>query len=121
MNIYYTAKDVEEMAEKGIQQIEVGPGVTLTDYARETAQQFNIALVNSARQSSPAAQPAPPSSSPRASSKYNKPRGCQHGPSSIPAARPQAAVPSSQPAAGADSNTVNRLIDLMGKVIKRGE
>jgi len=117
MTIYYTAKDIEEMAAKGIRQIEIGPGITLTDFARETAQQLDIALVAGGGQSTPATPPASPSSSTGRSSKYNKPSGCMHG---SPSAQLQAAVPAAQSAEGGNANTVNRLIDLMGKAVKRG-
>ena len=120
MNIYYTAKDIEEMAAKGIQQIELSSGVTLTDFARETAQQFNITLVNGSRQ---AAQTQPsPSQTPavQVSSKYNKPKGCQHGPRSLSAPQTNGTSAVNPTMAEANSTTVNRLIDLMGKVVKRG-
>ena len=126
MTIYYSAKDIEEMSAKGIRQIEVGPGITLTDFARETAQQLNVALVDSSRATSsvqPAAspaQPAAPSRPARVSGKYNKPSGCMHGSNPPPAARSQAAVPSNPSTVGASSNTVSKLIDLMGNVMKRG-
>ena len=126
MTIYYTAKDIEELAAQGIQQLEVGPGVTLTDFARETAQQLDIDLIDGRRQSSPtrpAAAPTAPAQAPikatSISDKYNKPSGCQHGSSPLPAAHSQATDPSNQATDGANSNTVNRLIDLMGKAIKR--
>lgn len=127
MTIYYTSQDIEELAAKGVSKLEVGHGVTLTDFARETAAQFNIALVDSSKQSAPAArpaaavQPAPAINSAGGSDKYNKPRGCQHASGFSPAAPSQAVGPSTQVVSGGDSNTVNRLIDLMGKVIKRGE
>lgn len=122
MNIYYTAKDVEEMAAKGIKQIEIGPGVTLTDFARETAQQVGIALVDRGKAVKPAAQPTPVQPGvKKGSDKYNKPSGCMHGPTSLPAAQPQAASPLNQTVDEVNSNTVSRLIDLMGKVMKRGE
>jgi hypothetical protein len=122
MNIYYTAKDIEEMSAKGMKQIEIGPGVTLTDFARETAQQLNIALVDRGKEVKPATQQTPvPRSAARSSDRYNKPSGCMHSPNSIPAARPQAASSPNQTIEDTSSNTVTRLIDLMGKVIKRGE
>jgi hypothetical protein len=124
MTIYYTAKDIEELASQGIQQLEVGPGVTLTDFARETARQLNIALVDGRKQASPPPAPTPPtpsSSTPSVRDKYNKPSGCQHGAGPLPSARSQGSVPANQSREGADSNTVNRLIDLMGEAIKRGE
>lgn len=123
MNIYYTAKDIEEMAAQGIRQLEIGPGVFLTDFGRETAQQLGITLVaGGQRPAAPVAPAAPPA--PRgpaaASDKYNKPSGCQHPPRAAATANPRAAVPNAQPVDDADPNTVNKLIDLMGKVIKRG-
>jgi hypothetical protein len=121
MTIYYTAKDIEEMAAKGIQQLEIGPGVNLTDFARETAQQFDIALVDSGRQGLPSTQPSSPTTTTKVSDKYSKPSGCQHGSNSLPTTPSQATVQTSQSVEGASSNTVNRLIDLMGKAIKRGE
>jgi hypothetical protein len=120
MNIYYTAKDIEEMAAKGIRQLEIGPGITLTDFARETAQQLDIMLVKGGRQSTPAPTlPAAQNRSTGRSSKYSKPSGCMHGSNHFQAAGSQAASANKQ--AGAEnSNTVNRLIDLMGNVMKRG-
>ncbi len=121
MTIYYTAKDIEELAAQGVQQLDVGPGVTLTDFARETARQLDIELVDSSRQAAtaPAAAPTPRQAT-AVSDRYNKPSGCQHGPNSLPTVRSQTTVPAVQPTADSNSNTVNRLIDLMGKAIKRG-
>lgn len=121
MNIYYTAKDIEELAAKGIQQLEIGPSVTLTDFARETAQQLDITLVEGGGQVSPSTLTTSPSKTTVTSDNYNKPSGCQHASTSLPAAQPQAADTSDQSIGTADSNTVNRLIDLVGKAIKRGE
>jgi len=121
MNIYYTAKDIEDLAAKGVQQLEIGPGVTLTDFARESAQQLGIALVDSRKQqASPAAPPSTPGNTAVSSDRYNKPTGCMHASSPIPAASSQTAMPLDQSIESGDSNTVNKLIDLMGKVIKRG-
>ena len=50
MTVYYTAKDIEELAAKGVQQLQIGPGITLTDFARESAQQLGIELVDSRKQ-----------------------------------------------------------------------
>ena len=125
MNIYYTAKDIEELAANGVQQLEVGPGVTLTDFAKESAQQLGVELVDSRKQQvTPAPRPSSPgrtaTSQPAAGDKYNKPSGCMHGSGPLPAVNSQATSPSGKAAESADPNTVNRLIDLMGKVIKRG-
>ena len=129
MTTYYTAQDIEELAAQGVRQIEIGSGVTLTDFARDTAVQFGIVLVDSSKQAAAPAgrpaqvpvQPAAPRPGGQASDRYNKPRGCQHASSFSPAAASRTAGPAAQAASGSDSTTVNRLIDLMGKVIKRGE
>lgn len=124
MNIYYTAKDIEELAAKGVKQLEIGPGVTLTDFARESAQQLGVELIDSRKQQSPpATRPVAPSSTvasqPAASDRYNKPSGCMHGASPSPANSQTTAPPVQRPES-ADPNTVNKLIDLVGKAIKRG-
>jgi hypothetical protein len=119
MTIYYTAKEIEDMAAKGIRQLEVGPGVTLTDFARETAQQLGIALVKPGQQQAAAPVPAAPSTSAGRTSKYNKPSGCMHG-NPRPAAPSQSSAAAGPAPAGGSSNTVNRLIDLMGNAMKRG-
>ncbi|MEN8241714.1 MAG: hypothetical protein ABFS17_07325 [Chloroflexota bacterium] len=120
MNVYYTAKDIEELAAKGVLQIELGPGGTLTDFAQETAQQLGVELVKGEMQVLPSGRPNSTSIATSLSDKYNKPKGCLHTSDSIPITRSQAAVPSGQSIAGTGSDTVNKLIDLMGKVIRRG-
>ncbi len=120
MTVYYTAKDIEELSAKGVQKLEIGPGVTLTDFARETAQQLDITLVEGAKQDAPSHKPSPPRQTTKSTDKYNKPSGCQHAPTTLSGAQPLAAVLADQPGGDADSNTVNRLIDLMGKAIRRG-
>jgi hypothetical protein len=118
MNVYYTAKDIEEMAAKGTRELVLGPGAVLTDYARETANQLNITLIKDReQQNASSALPNNPSS---VSDRYNKPSGCQHGANVYTAAPAQSARPSNQPGNEANSNTVDRLVNLMGKVIKRG-
>ncbi len=108
MTIYYTAKDIEEMAAQGIRQIEIGPGITLTDFARETARQLEIALVKSGSESAQAGTAAM-----GRTSRYNKPSGCMHG------AQPGQQAPGRQ-TGGGSADTVNRLIDLVGSAVKRG-
>jgi hypothetical protein len=125
MNIYYTAKDIEELAAKGVQQLEIGPGVTLTDFARESARQLGVELVNSQKQQAPPApRPSAPSQAalgrPVANDKYNKPSGCMHAASTPAATNSQAVLPLAQRSENVDPNTVNKLIDLVGKAIKRG-
>jgi len=125
MSIYYTAKDIEELAAKGVRQLEIGPGIRLTDFARESAHQLGVELVDSRKQQAPPApRPATPSSPAAtrsaAADKYNKPSGCMHASSEPNAASAQTAVPSAQRSEDVDPNAVNKLIDLVGKAIKRG-
>ncbi|RPI86801.1 MAG: hypothetical protein EHM41_07190 [Chloroflexi bacterium] len=120
MNTYYTAKDIEDLAAKGTRQLVLNPGVFLTDFARETAHQLGIEVVRGERQTQPSSQPVSTSKNFTLNNNYNKPSGCQHVSSPIPAANSQAVNPSSHMMDGDGSKTVNRLVDLMGKVIKRG-
>ena len=120
MTVYYTAKDIEELAARGVQQLEIGPGITLTDFARETAQQLNIALVDGSKPAAPST-PAPSLSQPAVSGdRYNKPSGCMHAASAPAAVHSQGTLPSAKRSDNVDPNTVNKLIDLVGKAIKRG-
>jgi hypothetical protein len=120
MKTYYTAKDIEKLAAAGVRQIELDPTAVLTDFARETAQQLGIDIVRKGWQSPPQAQTASPKVPMNFSSKYNKPSGCQHDSGSHSAAQSRSAI-STQVPDGSSENTVNRLIDLMGKAIKRGD
>lgn len=124
MNTYYTAKDIEDLASRGVSQLEVGPHVFLTDFAYETAEQLEIELVWPEGQLSKAASPPPARSAPArpAPGRYNKPSGCQHGPVRQSAGAP--AVPNVQNSGvqgQSDDGSVNRLADLMSKIIKRGD
>ena len=78
MRIFYTGSDIEDLAANGIRQLEIGPEVTLTDAARERADELGVSLVTPAdtstrkivEQTIPAKVETLPS----------RPRGCQHGP-----------------------------------------
>jgi len=124
MNIYYTAKDIEELVSRGIYVLELGPHTSLTDFARETAEQLDVTLIDVREEPVKPVPQAGPSPAPRVQGPasvetYNKPRGCQVG------SRPPASVSSSAPAEAAfdqqGSTPVNRLVDLMGKIINRGD
>ena len=120
MKTYYTAKDIEKLAAKGVRQLVLDPTAVLTDFARETAQQLGVELVRREGQSPLPAQPESPNAPAKFSSKYNKPSGCQHaaGPLSVTHTRPAG---SAQEVNGSSESTVKGLIDLMGKAIKRGD
>jgi hypothetical protein len=118
MNIYYTAKDIEALAAKGIYHLELGPNTSLTDFARETAEQLDVTLIDGLGNDSPTPV-SPPAVTP--SQAYNKPRGCQsERVNRLAAVSLNAAIPDA--ARDPESSTpVNRLVDLMGKIIKRGD
>lgn len=124
MNIYYTAKDIEALVAKGIYEIELGPHTSLTDFARETAEQLDVALIDGSQRTeepvktSPATRTAPTPRAVSVSQEYNKPRGCQSG---VPRTNTPAAHQPDVATAQSGSVPVNRLVDLMGKIIKRGE
>ena len=127
MNIYYTAKDMEDLAAKGVTQLEIGPRVFLTDFAYETAEQLDIKLIkvgDKTQQASPSPRQSDASSASQRSAspgRYNKPSGCQHGSPSLPAAR-SGAVSQSTPVQSSEGGaSVNRLVDIMGKIMKRGD
>jgi hypothetical protein len=124
MNIYYTAKDIEELAAKGVRRLEIAPGVMLTDFARESAHQLGVELVDTRKQQAPPAAQPPAQNSPPAvrstADKYNKPSGCMHSSAEPKAASVQTTIPSAHRSESVDPNTVNKLIDLVGKAIKRG-
>lgn len=127
MNIYYTAKDIEELVARGIYVLELGPHTSLTDFARETAEQLDVTLIDVRdvpEKQVPQAPQAVPVSAPQVpevsfAETYNKPRGCQAG------SRPGASIPAALPLEAASdqrgSTPVNRLVDLMGKIINRGD
>ena len=121
MNTYYTAKDIEELAAKGVKQIEVGPNVFLTDFAYETAEQLDIKLVQPGEQVEQARPAAPVVSQNTSQGRYNKPRGCQHGISNHALVLPETTSQPVQAQSNQGANQVNRLVDLMGKIIKRGD
>jgi hypothetical protein len=127
MNIYYTAKDMEELAAKGVTRLEIGPRVFLTDFAYETAEQLEIELIQIDGQNpiagtaSPQGKAAVKPHQESTPGRYNKPAGCQHDRVSTPASRNGAGSASPASNASTDGASVNRLIDIMGKIIKRGD
>lgn len=121
MNVYYTAKDIEEMVARGATELSLGPGDFLTDYARETARQLNFTLVRGEKKQQLSSSAAPAvSRQPVVSDRYNKPSGCQHGPTAHTSSLARSASPSTQAGNDTSANMVDRLVNLMGKVIKRG-
>jgi hypothetical protein len=110
MRIFYTGSDIEDLAANGIRQLEIGPEVTLTDAARERAEDLGIALVT------PGNAPAIKTKEPAAPAKNvpfpSRPRGCQHGP--LPKGGGQGGFVSGQ------GPMVDRLVEAVSALTKRG-
>ena len=110
MRIFYTGSDIEDLANNGIRQLEVGPGVTLTDAARERAEDLGIALVAPGNvTTSKAVEPAAPA---KRESLPSRPRGCQHGP--LPRTSSQSVAMNGQ------GPMVDRLVEAVSALKKRG-
>ena len=117
MTIYYTAKDIEEMAATGHTAVRGRPWRHPHRLRPGNCRQLNIALVKSGQATStpPAAAVVPNRSEGRAANTTSHQAVC------MAQAHPlQRQLPASQPAGGESSTTVNRLIDLMGNAMKRG-
>ena len=117
MRIFYTGSDIEDLAARGIRQLELRPGVALTDSARERAEELGIALVNPTERasasgnqpSSQAVAAAAPAASAKGASLPAKPAGCQ-----------RAAAGSEAAPAGRPSQVVDQLVDAVSALKKRG-
>ena len=113
MRIFYTGNDIEDLATSGVRQLEIGPGVALTDAARQRAEELGIALVAPGKlPASQAAAPAAPA--PKSGALPAKPRGCQHGPLGGAAAAAKATGPAGS------SQVVEQLVDAVSALKKRG-
>ena len=110
MRTFYTGSDIEDLAASGIKQLEVGPGVALTDAARQLAEELGIALVMpGAAPTSKATMPVVPAKS---ETLPGKPRGCQHGPLS--------ASSSNGRATANGGHVVDQLVEAVSALKKQG-
>ena len=109
MRTFYTGSDIEDLAASGVRQLEVGPGVALTDAARQLAEELGIALVL------PGAVPTSKATMPVAPAKSEtlpaKPRGCQHGPLS---------AISNNGHSKANGHVVDQLVEAVSALKKQG-
>ena len=111
MRTFYTGSDIEDLAASGVRQLEVGPGVSLTDAARERAEELGVALVtpgSCVSQQKPRYRLRPAKSV----SLPAKPRGCQHGPSVRKSADSQSAA--------SGGPVVDQLVEAVSALKKRG-
>ena len=110
MRIFYTGIDIEDLAANGIRQLEVGPEVTLTDAARERAEELGIELIMPG--DIPTRKAAEPTAPVKSASLPNRPRGCQHGPLTRSI--------SQSGAVGGQGPMVDRLVEAVSALKKRG-
>jgi len=110
MRIFYTGSDIEDLADSGIRQLEVGLGVTLTDAARERAEDLGIALVT--HSNVPTSKAVEPAVSAKREPLPSRPRGCQHGP--LPRSVSQSG------AVGGQGPMLDRLVEAVSALTKRG-
>ena len=114
MRIFYTGSDIEDLAANGIRQINVGPDITLTDAARERAEDLGIALVTPVN--APTSKTKELAVPAKVESLPSRPRGCQHGslPSTLPSNGNQTKV------VGGRGPVVDRLVEAVSALTKRG-
>ncbi len=110
MRTFYTGSDIEDLAARGVRQLEIGPGVVLTDAARQQAEELGILLVvpgtASANKAAVSAVPTKNETLP------GKPRGCQHGPLSANSQHSQSAASSGL--------VVDQLVEAVSALKKQG-
>ena len=110
IRIFYTGSDIEDLAASGVRQLEVGPGVALTDAARERAEELGVVLVTPGNK--PSDKAAAPVAPVKNESLPIRPRGCQHGPVPTKGSR--------NAAAGSGGPMVDQLVEAVSALKKRG-
>jgi hypothetical protein len=110
MRIFYTGSDIEDLATSGIRQLEVGPGVALTDAARERAEELGVVLVTPDNE--PSSKVKASVAPAKSESMPIRPRGCQHGLLPVKSIRTEAV--------GGEGPMVDRLVEAVSALKKRG-
>jgi len=111
MRTFYTGSDIEDLAARGVRQLDTGADVFLTDAARERAEELGIVLIVPG--SIPTGKVAAPAAPAKSNSLPNRPRGCQHGVLS--------AKVSQSESAGNGSPMVDQLVKAVSALKKRGD
>ena len=111
MRTFYTESDIEDLAASGVRQLEVGTNVSLTDAARERAEELGVVLVAPGNVSANKVVVAP-AAPVKSVTLPSRPRGCQHGP---------VAMKSSQiETAKSGGPVVDQLVEAVSALKKRG-
>ncbi len=108
MRTFYTESDIEDLAASGVKQLEVGPGVALTDAARERAEELGVALATPG--SAPSSKAAAPAA--KSAALPSRPKGCQHA--------PLTAKPGRTETASGGGPVVEQLVEAVSALKKRG-
>ena len=110
MRTFYTGSDIEDLVASGVRQLEVGTGVTLTDAARELAEELGVALIVPG--ATPARKAVTPTTTEKAATQPARPKGCQHAPLTSKAIRAETA--------GGGGPVVEQLVEAVSALKKRG-
>jgi len=114
MKIFYSAEDIENLADQGQREIRIDENVVLTDLAKQTANMLGIRLTeHSTGAATPAVPPASSRSVPRANALGGKPKGCQRRPGRKPA-------PVSGAPAGQSRPVVDKLVEKIRRIKDAG-
>ena len=110
MKTFYSAEDIENLADRGQREICIDDNVILTDLAKQTAQMLGIRIMDKSSGSSPDNfTPAGPQSPGRTRPLSGKPRGCRRRPASQQGKAPG-------PSAGQSSQVVDKLVEKIKRI-----
>ncbi len=109
MKIFYTCDDIEDLVASGVNQIELGPGVAITDLAREMAEDYGINLTFP-KNTNAITAPAPPSRI-----LGDKPSGCQYGYTT-----PSQSEPVKTSSKNESEGMVGRLVNIVSRMADEG-
>ena len=114
MKTFYSAEDIENIADQGQREIRVDENVVLTDLAKQTAHMLGIRIT--ATSSGTSSGPVAPSRRKpvgQMAVSGNKPRGCQRLPGNMPAPRSGGSPGKSKP-------VVDKLVEKIKRINQPG-
>ena len=110
MRTFYTESDIDDLAASGVQKLQIGQDVVLTDAARERAEELGFVLVSPG--SSPVEKSAAPITPVQSASLPSRPQGCQHGPMVVKSIQIETAK--------SGGPVVDQLVEAISALKKRG-
>ena len=110
MKTFYSAEDIENLADQGQREIRVGENVVLTDLARQTANMLGMRITEeSSGATTGSFIPAAPGPVRPGPARGNKPKGCQRRPGNKPETR-------SGRTAGHSKPVVDKLVEKIKRI-----